>query len=163
MLHTQATGRKIYKFLETVSEKNLMIVDDGVVQLFDIERHRLLLLDTVYELEHLGHIKGADALVSSVMYEYNAWVEEETANDPRRIGPKYPYTYACDYLVVTGPSTDTGHPKLSREDASIVRGAVAKVLGLADHVLAARLADHYLENEAELMEAAVMRIRARTA
>ena len=57
---------------------------------------------------------------------------------------RYPYTYACDYLRVSSPSS------ISRSDASRIRQGVAKALGMEDGDLAVKLADYYLANQAAL-------------
>lgn len=62
---------------------------------------------------------------------------------------RYPYTYACDYLRSFG-GYDSGGVKLSRSDASEIRKAVAKAIGMEDSKLAEKLADFYRENEQEI-------------
>lgn len=60
-----------------------------------------------------------------------------------RTDPRYPYTYASDYLRdITGKTTN-GDAKLSRSDASKIREGVALALGMDDAELARRLADYY--------------------
>lgn len=62
---------------------------------------------------------------------------------------RYPYTYACDYLRGFGGIDNSG-VKMSRAEASEVRGSVAKAIGMDDKELAEKLADFYLANEKEL-------------
>jgi len=64
---------------------------------------------------------------------------------------RYPYTYACDYLRGFGGYGDGG-VKMSRCDASLIRDAVAKAIGMSDKELAEKLADYYLANEDEINE-----------
>lgn len=64
---------------------------------------------------------------------------------------RYPYTYASDYLRAFGGADSSG-AKMSRSEASQIRGAVAKALGMDDAELAAKLADYYLANDAEVSE-----------
>lgn len=66
---------------------------------------------------------------------------------------RYPYTYSCDYLRQFGGNDKSG-VRLSRSDASQIRGAVAKAIGMTDEELARKLADYYKEHEKELSEAA---------
>lgn len=62
---------------------------------------------------------------------------------------RYPYTYAADYLRGFG-GFDRRGTRLSRADASQVRQAVSKALGLDDAEVAERLADYYLAHQTEL-------------
>lgn len=64
---------------------------------------------------------------------------------------RYPYTYAADYLRAFG-GVDSGGVKMSRSEASQVRCAVAKALGMDDAELAAKLVDYYIANETEISE-----------
>jgi hypothetical protein len=64
---------------------------------------------------------------------------------------RYPYTYACDYLRMFGGADKSG-VRLSRLDASRIREAVAKAIGMDDEELAKKLADYYLANEVSLDE-----------
>ena len=65
---------------------------------------------------------------------------------------RYPYTYACDYLRQFG-GVDAGGVRLSRSDASQIRQAIAKAIGMDDEELAKKLADYAQANDAELSEA----------
>jgi len=65
---------------------------------------------------------------------------------------RYPYTYASDYLRQFGGMDKSG-VRLSRSDASQIREAVAKALGMDDEELAKKLADYYVANEESLGEA----------
>ena len=64
---------------------------------------------------------------------------------------RYPYTYACDYIRSLGPLSREG-VVLSRGDASQIRKGIAKALGMDDVVLAQKLADAQLANEADPAE-----------
>lgn len=64
---------------------------------------------------------------------------------------RYPYTYACDYLRAYG-GADKGGVKMSRSEASAVREAVAKAIGMTDEELAKKLADYYNEHEEEISD-----------
>jgi elongation factor P hydroxylase len=68
-----------------------------------------------------------------------------------KVDSRYPYTYSCDFLRAYGGADKDG-VRLSRSDASQVRGAVAKALGMPDEELARKLADYYLANEEETSE-----------
>ena len=61
---------------------------------------------------------------------------------------RYPYTYACDFIRMTGPVGPKG-VVLSRSDASQIRQSIADVLGMDDHELACKLADAELAREAD--------------
>jgi len=58
---------------------------------------------------------------------------------------RYPYTYAADFIRSYGPVSDEG-VVLSRSDASEIREAIAKALGINDEELAKKLADAELAN-----------------
>lgn len=64
---------------------------------------------------------------------------------------RYPYTYACDFIRAAGPVGSEG-VVLSRFDASQIREAIAKALGMDDQELAGRLADAQLANESDPAE-----------
>lgn len=72
---------------------------------------------------------------------------------------RYPYTYACDYLRGVGGIDNSG-VKMSRAEASEIRGAVAIALGMDDKELAEKLADFYLANEEELAERSAKKLLA---
>ena len=59
--------------------------------------------------------------------------------------PRYPYTYACDYIRRVAGYNSEG-TKLSRADASRIRAEIAKVLGMDDSEFSRKLADHFLKN-----------------
>ena len=59
---------------------------------------------------------------------------------------RYPYTYAADYVRSLAGYGEHG-TKLSRADASQIRGGIALALGMDDVELARKLADHYKANE----------------
>lgn len=59
---------------------------------------------------------------------------------------RYPYTYAADYLRAFAGYGPEG-TKCSRADASQIRQAIARALGMEDSALAEKLADYYLANE----------------
>lgn len=62
--------------------------------------------------------------------------------------PRYPYTFACDYLrMKVGDDYVKGLP--SRAAMSHARSVIANVLGIEDKELAERLADRYLEEYGE--------------
>lgn len=54
---------------------------------------------------------------------------------------RYPYTYAADYL------RGISETLISRCDASQIRHAIAKAIGIDDEILAKKLADAYIEQE----------------
>ena len=58
---------------------------------------------------------------------------------------RYPYTYAADFIRSYGPVSAEG-VVLSRSDASEIREAIAKALGIDDEELAKKLADAELAN-----------------
>ncbi len=58
---------------------------------------------------------------------------------------RYPYTYAADFIRSYGPVNAEG-VVLNRSDASKIREAVAKALGIDDEELAKKLADAELVN-----------------
>jgi len=58
---------------------------------------------------------------------------------------RYPYTYAADFIRSYGPFSAEG-VVLSRSDASKIREAIAKALGIDDEELAKKLADAELAN-----------------
>jgi hypothetical protein len=64
---------------------------------------------------------------------------------------RYPYTYACDYLRTFG-GYDSSGTKMSRGEASQIRQAISAAIGMDDHELACKLADHYIENQKEIDE-----------
>lgn len=63
--------------------------------------------------------------------------------------PRYPYTYAADYVRSLAGYGEQG-TKLSRSDASQVRSGIALALGMDDSELANRLADYFKANEDEI-------------
>ncbi len=67
---------------------------------------------------------------------------------------RYPYTYSCDLLRVLAGFGDAGE-RLSRSDASQLRGRISEALGMEDEEIAKRLADYYKANEKELTEKSV--------
>lgn len=65
----------------------------------------------------------------------------DVVNDPR-----YPYTYAADYIRMIAGSVEGGlGTKLSRSDAAQIRSKIAEAIGLHDHIIACKLADKFLE------------------
>ena len=58
---------------------------------------------------------------------------------------RYPYTYAADFIRSHGPVSAEG-VILSRSDASKIRKAIAKALGIDNEELAKKLADAELAN-----------------
>jgi hypothetical protein len=68
--------------------------------------------------------------------------------------PRYPYTYACDYI-----RSATGHDEhgnlLSRSDASQIRKRIAEALGISDEELARKLADYMKANAEEIAKRSV--------
>ena len=62
------------------------------------------------------------------------------------IDTRYPYTYAADFIRTYGPVSSEG-VVLSRSDASQIREAIAKAIGIDDEELAVKLADAQLANE----------------
>lgn len=73
------------------------------------------------------------------------------------IDSRYPYTYACDYIRQFG-GYDKGGVRLSRSDASQIRTAIAKAIGMDDEELAKKLADYAQANEEELSTAATTQL-----
>ncbi len=67
---------------------------------------------------------------------------------------RYPYTYACDYIRSLAGYGEHG-TKLSRSDASQIRGGIAKALNMDDATLAAKLADCLLANEEAITQKSV--------
>lgn len=67
---------------------------------------------------------------------------------------RYPYTYACDYIRMFGGYSSAG-VALSRSDASQIRSAIAKAIGVPDEELANKLADHYLANQDEIVNGSI--------
>lgn len=67
--------------------------------------------------------------------------------------PRYPYTYAADFVRGLAGYGENGTTKLSRADASHVRRGIATALGMDDAELARNLADHYKANEDAISEA----------
>lgn len=63
---------------------------------------------------------------------------------------RYPYTYAADYIRSIAGHGDHGSTKLSRSDASQIRKAISVAIGMDDHLLAAKIADHYLKEKEKL-------------
>lgn len=61
------------------------------------------------------------------------------------IDSRYPYTYACDFIRTYGPISKEG-VVLSRSNASQIRQAIAKAIGIPDRELAKKLADAQLAN-----------------
>lgn len=59
--------------------------------------------------------------------------------------PRYPYTYACDYIREIVGMGDDGSTKISRADASQIRVVLADIAGLDDEEMAKRIADRFLE------------------
>lgn len=70
---------------------------------------------------------------------------------------RYPYTYACDYIRMFGGYSSAG-VALSRSDASQIRTAIAKAIGMGDEELANKLADHYLANQDELVNGCIYKL-----
>jgi hypothetical protein len=68
---------------------------------------------------------------------------------PSEADSRYPYTYAADFVRCLAGYDEHG-TKLSRSDASQIRGGVAVALGIDDADLARKLADHYKANEAAI-------------
>lgn len=68
--------------------------------------------------------------------------------------PRYPYTYACDYVRSLAGHNQDG-TKISRSDASCIRGGIAKALEIKDEDLAKKLADYYLANQDQITESSV--------
>jgi len=64
---------------------------------------------------------------------------------------RYPYTYAADYMRSLAGYGENGS-KLSRSDASRIRGGIALALGMDDDELACRLADYYNANKDAITE-----------
>ena len=65
------------------------------------------------------------------------------------IDTRYPYTYAADFIRACGPVSSEG-VVLSRSDASQIREAIAKAIGIDDKQLAVKLADAQLANEEDV-------------
>lgn len=61
--------------------------------------------------------------------------------------PRYPCTYACDYIRGFGPVQYGEGVVLSRADASQILQGIAKALNMDDHQLACKLADAFLEQQ----------------
>ena len=61
---------------------------------------------------------------------------------------RYPYTYACDYMRIA--ALGFGESSVSRADASAMRKAIAKAIGVDDEELARKIADYYITHEAEI-------------
>ena len=59
---------------------------------------------------------------------------------------RYPYTHACDYIRSFGPVGEGG-VVLSRSDASRIRSAIAKAIGMDDRRMACKLADAELRRQ----------------
>jgi hypothetical protein len=53
---------------------------------------------------------------------------------------RHPYTFAADFIRAVAGYNEFG-TKLSRYDASQIRQAIAKVIGMDDHELACKLSD----------------------
>jgi len=74
--------------------------------------------------------------------------------------PRYPYTYAADFIrSLVGYSVNVGYPvyrdKLSRSEAAAIHKSIADVLGLDAESVAAKLADHYLANNPNIVDRSV--------
>ncbi len=67
---------------------------------------------------------------------------------------RHPYTYAADYVRSLAGYGEHG-TKLSRSDASQIRGGIAKALGMDDVELANKLADYYKANEDAITDKSV--------
>lgn len=59
--------------------------------------------------------------------------------------PRYPYTYAYDYIREIVGVGDDGSIKISRSDASQIVSVLADLVGLDNEEMAKRIADRYLE------------------
>lgn len=68
--------------------------------------------------------------------------------------PRYPYTYAADYIRSLAGYNKDG-TKISRSDASHIRSSIAKIIGWDDEALAMKIADHYTKNEESITEKSV--------
>lgn len=65
--------------------------------------------------------------------------------------PRYPYTYACDFIRQAAGYGESGMI-LSRADASRIRQAIATAIGMPDDELARKLADYAKANEEQLTQ-----------
>lgn len=63
---------------------------------------------------------------------------------------RYPYTYAADYVRMTARRSDG--ELFSRSEAAAVRQTIAKAIGMDDAELSAKIAEHYLANEEQIVE-----------
>lgn len=55
---------------------------------------------------------------------------------------RYPYTIACDALREIPERVNGISPAISRSDASRIRSFIAEAIGMDDHELARKIADH---------------------
>jgi len=160
-----ATGREIIDFLTTFNGGHSRVENDAML-LQALDGSWLLKLDELYTLATFGTITAgeetfnfADALL--------AWRRAHRQQDPRRKGPRYPYTHAYDLVRMLGPQEQTtetlfGTPLLSRTHAALLVKALAPALRVEAHELAEMLADYYLAHEEELVELSVRRITGST-
>jgi hypothetical protein len=68
--------------------------------------------------------------------------------------PRYPYTYAADYLRAVAGYNNTG-TKISRADASRLCRAITDIAGIGNEWLAQQLADYYLSHQDDITEKSV--------
>lgn len=68
---------------------------------------------------------------------------------------RYPYTEACDFIRQFGGTYDADVgcvlPSLSRSDASQIRQAIAKAIGMDDEELAKKIADYARIQEGHIL------------
>ena len=161
-MRQEATGREVYRFLEDLDRSGGGACNDGVVKIYDGEGTKLLDLDQMYELADLGGCVDYGAEDDEILAAFNVWAQRVKLEDPRRLGPKYPNTFAADLVCMLGPPDPDRptHQLLSRVGAAFLLGGLAKVLKIPGPELAEKLADFYLEHEQELLDAGVERIRA---
>lgn len=65
--------------------------------------------------------------------------------------PRYPYTYACDYIRGLA-GYGKGGTNISRGEASAIITGIAQAIGINDEELARKLADYYKANEEEIAD-----------
>jgi len=70
------------------------------------------------------------------------------------IDSRHPYTYADDLIRSFAGYTESG-TKLSRADASQILIRIAEIIGMDHYDLAVKLADYYVEHEAEITDNSV--------
>jgi hypothetical protein len=158
MKEAVASGREIIDFLTTFNDGRSSV--ENAEQIQDSTGGWLLKLDVLYSISSFGAISWADE-TQPFAEALRGWRRAKTRSDPRTFGPRYPYMYSGDLIRMFGPFDPNGVGQLiSRADAARMEEQLAKALRVERHELSEMLADYYLNNENELLEVAVTRIRA---